>query len=96
MNSRYRFKKICFKIQVAKDLKIVKVISSKFDRYNNNLHSEIKYAIKIQSVFRLTIQKVRTITKFKIQRGLAEKKWKTNQYILSQTWTNSFKTTYGV
>ena len=46
MNSRFRFKKICFKIQVAKDLKVIKVISSKFDRYNNNLHSEIKYAIK--------------------------------------------------
>ena len=38
-------KKLYFKIQVAKDLKLVKAISRKYDRYNNILHSQIKYEI---------------------------------------------------
>lgn len=50
------------------------------------LLKEIQCAIKLQAIFRSSISKIKTVAKFKLLRGLAEKRFHKNQYILQQTW----------
>jgi hypothetical protein len=52
------------------------------------LRKQIGCAVKLQALFRSTIQKIRAVSKYKIQRGLAERNMKKNQYLLKNTWTN--------
>ena len=63
----------------------------KQQRQYHSLLKEIQCAIKLQAIFRTSISKIKTVAKFKLLRGLAEKRFHKNQYILQQTWnaTNS-------
>ena len=51
------------------------------------LLKEIQCAIKLQAIFRSSISKIKTVAKYKLIRGLAEKKFHKNQYFLQQTWS---------